>query len=238
MKECYAEALGLLDDLCRSDPSNADYRLELAHCQRNHVLLALKETDISEAQRLLEATIRSFKALARDFPDVPQYQYELADVLCLQRPGRRGTAPVHAERATEAVAIAKRLASAYPWMPNYQALLATALTRQASAQEDAGRLAEAEDCYREAVALYGSLTARRDSTQAYELGFAKALHGLGDALRNQGHLPEAREALTRALTLVESHGRSRHPAYRALLGRLENSLSQTRVKPAGEEEGL
>jgi tetratricopeptide (TPR) repeat protein len=192
------------------------------------LLLALKESDTSEAERLLQALVGNLEELADDFPDVPQYQYALADALCLQLPGPRGVAPVSEGQARRAVDIASRLASTYPWMSNYKALLATAHARMGSAQVDAHRLDEAENSYRAAVEEFKALTGRADSTEAYEMAYAKALHGLGDVLREQDNRTESRDVLLRAVALIESHGRSRQPAYRGLLGRLERSLSQTR----------
>jgi eukaryotic-like serine/threonine-protein kinase len=230
MEGYYQEAVAVLQDLCRSDPTNADCRCELAHCQRNRALLALQEGNGAEAQGLLEQAVRSFEDLVADFPDVPQYQYELADVLCVQFPGHRGPVPLSGERTERAVDIAKRLFSTYPWMPNYQAVLATALTRRAWSQLNAGRAGESESSYRAAVAQFKSLTERTDSTPAYEMAYARALHGLGDLLREQGRFAESRDVLERAMALIESHGPSRQPAYRGLAGSLERSLSKTRME--------
>jgi len=229
MAECYSEALGLLRDLCQADPMNEEYRRELADCQRNRMLLALKDSDPSEAKRLLQALVGSLEELTDDFPDVPQYQYALADALCLQLPGPRGVAPVSEDQARRTVEIAARLSSTYPWKPNYKALLATAHAGMGSAQDEVGRLGEAEKSYRAAVEEFRALTGRSDSTEAYGMAYAKALHGLGDVLRKQGNLTESRDILQRAVALIESHGRSRQPAYRGLLGRLEQSLSDTRA---------
>ena len=216
---------------------NGEYRRELANCQRNRLLLALKDSDPFEAKRLLQALVGSLEELTNDFPDVPQYQYALADALCLQLPGPRGVAPVSEDQARRAVDVAARLSSTYPWMSNYKALLATAHARTGSAQEDAGRLGEAEKSCRAAVEEFKALTGRTDSTEAYEMAYAKALHGLGDVLRERGNLTESRDALQRAIALIESHGRSRQPAYRGLLGRLEKSLSDTLSEIAGGEKG-
>lgn len=228
MAACYSEALGLLRELCQVDPMNGRYRRELADCQRNRLFLALKESDTSEAERLLRALVGNREALTDDFPDVPQYQYALADALCLQLPGPRGVAPVSADQARRAVDIAARLSSAYPWITTHKALLATAHARLGSAQADTGRLGEAENSYRVAVEEFKSLTGRADSTEAYEMAYAKALHGLGDVLHEQGKLTESQDVLLRAVALIESHGRSHQPAYRGLLGRLKRSLSRTR----------
>jgi tetratricopeptide (TPR) repeat protein len=237
MAECYSEALSLLLDLCRDNPMNGEYRRELANCQRNRLLLALKDSDPFEAKRLLQALVGSLEELTNDFPDVPQYQYALGDALCLQLPGPRGVAPVSEDQARRAVDIAARLSSTYPWMSNYKSLLATAHARTGSAQADAGRLGEAEKSYRAAVEEFKALTGRTDSTEAYEMAYAKALHGLGDVLRERGNLTESRDALQRAIALIESHGRSRQPAYRGLIGRLEKSLSDTLSGIAGGERG-
>jgi len=59
------------------------------------------------------------------------------------------------------------------------------------------------------------------------MGYVKALHGLGDVLREQGNRTESREILLRAVALIDTHGRTHQPAYRGLLGRVERSLSLT-----------
>ncbi len=227
--ECYSEAMGLLQELCRGDPTNGEYRRELADCQRNRLLQALKNSDSVEAKRLLLSLVGSLEELTDDFPDVPQYQSALADALCLQLPGPRGVAPVSEDQARRAVDIATRLSSTYPWMSNYQSLLAVAHTRLGAAQGDAARLDEAEKSYRAATEEFKALTERADSTDAYQIGYVKALHGLGDVLRKQGNPTESREVLLRAVEQIDSHGRSHQPAYRGLLGRLERSLSLLRA---------
>jgi len=69
------------------------------------------------------------------------------------------------------------------------------------------------------------------------MGYANALRGLGDVLRERGTLTESRDVLQRAIALIESHGRSRQPAYRRMLGQLEKSLSETRSEIAAAEKG-
>ena len=69
------------------------------------------------------------------------------------------------------------------------------------------------------------------------MAYANALRGLGDVLRERGNPTESRDVLQRAIALIESHGRSRQPAYRGVLGRLEKSLSDTRSKIDGAEKG-
>jgi tetratricopeptide (TPR) repeat protein len=122
-------------------------------------------------------------------------------------------------------------------MSNYKSLLATAHARTGLAQNNAGRLDEAEKSYRSAVEEFKALTGQADSTEAYEMAYANALRGLGDVLRERGNLTESRDVLQRAIALIESHGRSRQPAYRGVLGRLGKSLSDTLSKIDGAEKG-
>jgi tetratricopeptide (TPR) repeat protein len=223
--EPFEEALSILQMLCETHPHDATYRLELAHCQRNHMLLALKEGDASEAKQQLDAVIRGFEELVEEFPDQPRCQYGLADTLCLQLPGRRGVAPVPEAQAQRAVEISERLHSTYPWMPSYQAVLATALARLADARLDDGKTAEAERDFSRSANLFQAL-----DSDTYRLAQAKSLLGLGDALRVQGRLDESAVVLEKSMALVATQGGTRSPSSRGLTSRLEASLDATRAK--------
>lgn len=222
------EALSILEGLCREDPTNAEYRHELANCLRNRVVLACRDGDVREAQKAQLAAVAAFEGLVADFPDVPTYQYELADILCMQLPGRRGPAPIDSRWTARAVQIAERLRATYPWEASYQVLWATALARCAASQVDVGDHNGAEKNYTQAAEAYCALAEGPDAPTSYRIAHARALQGLGEALLRQDRLAESRDVLQRAIAEVVSGDELRGPAYRGLLSRLRKSLEEAR----------
>lgn len=227
MAEANLEALAILEALCREDTTNAEYRHELANCLRNRVVLACRDGDVREAQKAQLAAVTAFERLVEDFPDVPLYQFELADTLCMQLPGHRGAAPIESVWTTRAVQIAERLRATYPWGASYQTLWATALARSAASQADAGDHDSAEDTYIRAAEAYRALAEGPDAPTSYKMAYARALQGLGEALLRQGRLAEARDVLQRAIVEAKSRAEAQRPAYRGLLSQLQKSLAET-----------
>lgn len=228
MAEGNLEALSILERLCREDAANAEYRHELANCLRNRVVLACRDGDVREARKAKLAAVTASEELVGDFPDIPAYQYELADTLCMQLPGRRGAAPIDSRWTARAVQIAERLRATYPWEASYQALWATALARSAACQADAGDHDSAEQTYSRAAEAYRALAQGPDALTSYRMAHARALQGLGEALLRQGRLAEAEEALQRAIAEGASGDELRGPAYRGLLSRIRKSLEEAR----------
>jgi len=225
--EANIEALAILEALCDEETMNAEFRHELANCRRNQVVLACRDGDVREAQKAQLAAVAAFEGLVADFPDVPMYQCELADTLCMQLPGRRGAAPIDARWTARAVEIAERLRATYPWEASYQALWATSLARFAASQADAGEHGNAVDNYTRAADAFHALAERPGAPASYRTAHVRALQGLGEALLEQGRPVESKEVLQRAIAEVESQGNSRRPTYRGLLSRLQKSLEET-----------
>ena len=228
MAEGHLEALSILEELCRDDTTNAEYRHELANCLRNRVVLECRDGDVKAAQKAQLAAVSAFEGLVADFPDNPIYQYELADTLCMQLPGHRGAASIDGTWTARAVQIAERLRATYPWEASYRALWATALARNGASQADAGDHAGAEEAYAQAADAYRALTEGPDAPTSYRMAHARALQGLGEALLRQGRLAESREVLQRAIAKVATGDESRSPAYRGLVSRLRKSLEEAR----------
>jgi len=227
MAEANIEALAILEALCGEDTTNAEYRHELANCLRNRVVLACRDGDVRDAQKAQSAAVTAFDRLVEDFPDIPLYQFELADTLCMRLPGRRGAAPIDSRWTTRAVQIAERLRATYPWEASYQALWATALARSAASQADAGDHGSAEETYIRTAEAYRALAEGPDAPTSYKMAYARALQGLGEALLRQGRIADSRDVLHRAIVEMKSLGESRRPAYRGLLSQLQKSLAET-----------
>ncbi len=222
------QALELLNALCREEPMNADFRNELAICRRNQVLVACSQADVRGARSSLQAAIEGLEALVADFPDVPEYQYELADTLCIQPPGPPALATGRREPLARAVELSQRLATTWPWMHAYRALWANALAKYGMALWGAGELAAAEETCRHAVEQFAVLDQARDTPLSYTAGYVRATQGLAQVLQAQGRRDEARDVLARAMEAMEGHTGRRQPVFRGLRMRLERSVESLR----------
>jgi len=235
--EYLAKALNLLGELSEQSPTNADYRLELAECYRNHVRLAWMDGDSDRADEWLQNAIDILNRLVVDSPDMFRYKYELAETLRLADPNSEASPTHYRERIERAVAICEEITDAYPNVPHYQALLADSLTELAAIRCGAGQLGEAERDYERAIACLRSLLEQFGTITSYRLAYVQSLHGLADLKRQSGQAEQSRELLDTAIhnleQFVESTGNN--PKYQPLYGPLYSSLSQT-LLDLGEKE--
>jgi serine/threonine protein kinase len=152
--EADEQAVRLLRQLADDFPAVPDYRHELAFVLTNQGMLRL---DVLEQPEAAEATLREALALrtelVRDFPKRFDYRHRLAEVrrllgslLC--QTGRHRDAE-DAFRAD--LKVQEQLVTAYPNVPEYQAVLGCALDNLAILLLDRNRLSEARDCLTRAI---------------------------------------------------------------------------------------
>lgn len=236
-REHLPKALKLLGELSEQYPTNADYRLQLAECYRNHVQLAWTDDDSEQANRWLQNAIDILDRLVADFPDMFRYRYELAETLRLADRTSEASPTHYRERIERAVAISEQLTAAYPNIPHYQALLADSLTELAAIRCAADQVDAAERDYERAIACQRSLIEQFDTIASYRLAYVQSLHGLAVLKRKRGQAEESRKLLETAIHDLErcaealGNKRKRQPLY----GPLYSSLSQT-LSDLGEEE--
>ncbi|MFP6765707.1 MAG: serine/threonine-protein kinase, partial [Planctomycetaceae bacterium] len=75
----YEQAIGLLTELIEQDPSSGRFRLALARCFRNRMAFSRMVGNRSLEHSSLEQSIQHLDSLVTDFPNIPLYQFELAD---------------------------------------------------------------------------------------------------------------------------------------------------------------
>jgi serine/threonine protein kinase len=194
-------ALELLKDLVRQDPANPHYRLAQARGYRNlYAILSLKGNP-RKAVAARRQAITILDQLAKDFPGVPDYRYELSEVLMgSPAEGRGERCHRDVERQLRrAVDLTGELAVGFPAVPEYQALRARTLQKLGAFLQVSGRSSEAEPFHLDAVALLRALVRQFPSVPLYQLYRAEACQSLGMIRLRRGELAEACSLLNEAI---------------------------------------
>src|SRR5207244_5468059 len=114
----------------------------------------------------------------------------------------------------------KQLAADFPAVTEYRQELALSHHNLAVLLKDLGRAQEAEDAYREAIALQKQLTTEFPAKPGYRQDLARSRNNLGMLLKDKGRLKEAEEAYREAIALYKPLAEpSPHPDYRVGLAR-------------------
>jgi serine/threonine protein kinase/tetratricopeptide (TPR) repeat protein len=225
----HRQAVELLKGLATQNPTDVDYRLGLARAYRSYYPFAgFGNRDVNPTE-IRSNGIAILVGLLRDFPNVPDYQCELSEMLTTTVGSTRW--PVDSARIKElrqAVELAQALARDYPTIPRYRAALAGALRAQGTvlAKRNA---ADADRTYAESIELYQSLASEFPAVRAYQFLLALTLQDRGDALRKSGRLLESRSVLEEAIAqqkIYLSLRPSNHFGYR-MLARQYSTLEQT-----------
>ncbi|HUG90990.1 MAG TPA: tetratricopeptide repeat protein [Planctomycetaceae bacterium] len=191
--------------------------------------------------------IQELESLIADFPDVPQFRFELADALCFVRPRERepersrGEAGEsfnpddRAERAwserariERAAALAAELTRAWPQVPQYQALTASAARRLAAIHRREGALDEADRLCSDAAETYRQLAGRFPSLTLYSIAWAQTLSERADILLQAGDREGAQRESAAAVDVAEAclDSRGSDPVFRRFLDRLVRQRDQ------------
>jgi eukaryotic-like serine/threonine-protein kinase len=214
-EENHRAALKLLSRLRKEDPGNPDYRLAQARGNRNLYSVLSMQGRYPEAINAYLRAVGNLERLAKDFPAVPDYRYELGEAL-IRSPG--GPDPARDGRQEQqlrrGVDLARDLASAFPAVPEYQALRARASHRLGSHLQVLGRADEADPFQREAVTLHRALVKQFPAVPLYQLYRADACRSLGMALLLRGQPAEGCDLLEEAVnardTYLKATPASRH----------------------------
>ena len=153
-------------------------------------------------RKSLEEAILYLDALTTDFPNVPTYQFELADTLCLNVTRPEGERDAEYEfRVRRAVTICRNLIAAYPTYAEYRALMSTSLSRLAAIHRAGGDIDAARATWKEALELQRVLASEHESVSSYQTVYASTLLALAGLEDTDG----TREAATEVLRLLAAH---------------------------------
>ena len=154
------EAVTVLLSLNQQDSQVPGYRYLLALCYRELFSLFTSRDQARADDALLKAT-RLMEELAGDFPEVPDFQYDLIETYtALDTRGgylRNEPLTVTEKRLRGALDISVRLVEAHPNVPQYLESQAQLRRKLGMALQGLGQSLEAEQSFRGAVAVQESL---------------------------------------------------------------------------------
>jgi len=204
-------ALGLLGDLVDAEPENARYRHARALAYRNLAALHIRDGRQKEADAAADRAIDILGRLARKFPAVPDYRYDLVLACTLEpaeprdRPDGRGEpSGAWKDRYRTALETAKRLAAAHPGVPAYQAAVGRACMSNAGALQRERRNEEAEHCLREAISVLEPLAGQEALALAYVCDYLRAAQSLARLLKMRGELSKGKALLEESIAIAEN----------------------------------
>jgi serine/threonine protein kinase len=200
--DSYDQAISLLTALIDQEPSSGRFRLALAQCFRNRMAFSRMVGRRSLERESLDEAIRYLDALTTDFPNVPVYQFELADTLCLNATRPAGERDAEYEsRVRRAVTICRNLIAAYPTYAEYRALMSTSLSRLAAIHRAGGEVEAARSNWLEALELQRALATEHESVSSYQIIYTYTLLSLAGLEDTDGTV----EAATGFRTLAVEH---------------------------------
>jgi tetratricopeptide (TPR) repeat protein len=191
-------AVTILKDLVQRQPANPEYRHLLALCLRERFSppgmgRPTTQSGTDEATRILEQ-------LVRDFPQVPDYLFDLCQTYA------RGEGPGHGppqdravertgemeERLGKALAISQQLVAQHANVPEYRVSLAQIHHQFGEVRRRAMREEEAEQSDRKAVEVQAALVAEFPEVLLYKVWLAAYRNSLAEVLLGRGKVEEAR----------------------------------------------
>jgi tetratricopeptide (TPR) repeat protein len=195
------EAVGILEKM----PAAAGTRWQLARGHNNLANL-LKAQDPATAEASYRTGRSQLTQLWADFPAVPDYARELADVelnlgMILEERDHR---PQAEEQYRHALALLAGLVEQFPGVPDYQYRLATVRYNLGILLSETKRPKEAEECYRQARDGQQTLLERFPSVPDYQSNMGAILANWAVLLWQRGQLAEAREHTEQAIGHHES----------------------------------
>ena len=144
-----------------SGPNSGDTRADLTNCRMLAAFAALSAKRNSEASTLAVQAEIDAHSLSDDFPDNPEYQYELALILWQVPTFRRmgGDHTLGVSHLQDSSRVLEQLVRAYPEVLHYRTGLANVLLAIASERKHAKESAEAIRLFGEAAAVLDAVHA-------------------------------------------------------------------------------
>jgi serine/threonine-protein kinase len=202
--DAYRRALAQYDELARQEPDSIPLRRQRAklHNHIGAVLDALGRRgealdEVRRARALLDEGLRKW-------PGDPRLEDELAITyhnLAVNQAAKEPAAALASYKLARG--LSERLLRARPNDPDLQARLANTLNNVGILLMTQGRLADALDPLREAVALRDRLARRFPDNPAWQAALAQSLCDVGDCLRGRGLHEEGMENLRKARGILE-----------------------------------
>ena len=232
---------GLLEEV----PDEPKYRLLLAQVERHRMIHLQLGGRAEEATEPFEAARTILLGLVADYPREPQYRLELADTLSLASAWLPSISDEEAEDyLNQAIKSCRQLSSAFPNVPEYQALLATCYRNLARIQQARGDTMGAEHSLDQAEERLELLVTRGAAKEFHEAALILVLKDLAELKRARGAdeddkaaLAQSRDLLRAAIARFSAESeRSEDPFRQGILASLYDGLAKTLVL-LGDEAG-
>ena len=194
----HRRAIQLLQRLAEQHPGNADYRLALARAYRVYFPFVAFGRRGEDPEAVRSAAIEILERLVNDFPDVPDYQCELSEMLSTTARRSAAADTHHQDQLDRSVELARQLTAAHPSIPRYRAVLARSLWSQARLVQRTDQ-SEAERLYVDAGTTCRQLMSQFPEVPAYQVFLAMMLHSQARNQREQGLLAESRQTIEEAI---------------------------------------
>lgn len=230
------KAARLLEQLIDENPREPDYRHLLACCYREMAPSPFG-SPTSSGDRSLEMAIKVLEGLAKEFPHVAAYRFDLSEAYAMTR--MAGPFDAGDELVQRALEISQSLAAEHPNVPDYAASQVRIHMKISKHQRRAGEMLAAEESLRDAARLQASLAAQFPEVTNYQFSSAVVCESLASLQLERDDLPAARANAEKSIAILESHAdsswRPRH--YREMLTRNRALLDRILVKIDESLEG-
>ena len=232
-----ARAVALLMALPSGPSVNPEYQHLLALCYLEGAAVA--ETRRSDAKGGAEHAIEILERLVAAFPEIPDYGYDLSEAYArihIPRP----PIPPDLERQIEerfgkSLALLEALVLQHPDVPDFRAAEARLHDKLGAFHRHMERWAEAEQSFRQAIAIQKSLVKQFPDAANYGVWMATFRIALADALLQRNQPREARTELEETIStlLHQLERRPELPAPHDLLAMGYSKLATT-LRQLGE----
>jgi hypothetical protein len=173
------EASQLLVGLCRDFPENEEYQLASAQVNRHRMQLFLFSGRGQDSQAAFELARASMLKLVELHPNTPQYMFELADTLSYASSRMQSiTIADEEDFLQQAIHIGERLSEAFPGVPEYLTVLASARDKYGAFARQQQRWLAAETNFMSASDGMTALHKQFPDNSYYQLASVLTLNNL------------------------------------------------------------
>lgn len=202
-------AVGLWERVVQQKPSEASYRLALAHAYRNYFTHVVRHGDrgqTKEIKHLRSSGIKILEQLVDDFPGVPDYKSELSEMLIVSCSCRAegDEKQRRADRLARAASLAQELVDDHPTIPRYRFVRGRVLREFAGHERKTDR-ESAKANYAEAVVICRSLAEEFPDVPVYHMVLAFALKDQAENLWACGDAGPAKESYYEATVSLKDY---------------------------------
>jgi tetratricopeptide (TPR) repeat protein len=228
-EQAYRQQMAMLKELTAEFPLERKYRFDLYHSYL--ALIPLLSGRDREAEELAHEGLALIRALVQDFPAEPLFRDALAHQLGRvgQFLAQRGQFEEAARFHRDGLALARALVAEFPdrkEAPSFSRNVTFNLNELAAIHLKLGQLTDAEQLYREVLALAEQQADAFPDEPGHRLDFAARQFNLAELLRETGRLDAAQQFYKRALTIAEklSHDFPSVPRYLATVAAVQCGL--------------